>query len=228
MGTIGRVKRIIRANVNDMISKAENPSKAMGLMLEEMRGTISNVKSLIAGALTDLKKAEREANEHNQQAKVWEERAVLAVKREREDLAKQALARKKTLLDKEASYREQITTQREKIESLKESLKTLEAKMTDLRQQHARLEVQQEYAKKRPPTRVRPITEPVIPVLDTSAFDAYDRMVDKVEEIEALSEAIAEMAGEDELERQFEELEVEDEVDMALEALKAKIASEDG
>lgn len=225
MGTVERVKRIIRANVNDMLRQAEDPSKAMGLMLEEMRGTIREVKSLIAEALTDLKRAEREADENKDQAKVWEERAILALSKGREDLARQALARKKTLLEKEASYREQVATQRDNIESLKESLLTLEAKMDDLRQKHAKLAAQQEYAKKRPTTRIQPITEPIIPVLDTSAFDAYDRMVDKVEEIEALAEAIAEMAGEDDLERKFEELEAKDEVERDLEVLKAKMAA---
>jgi len=232
MGTLDRIKLILKANLNDIISKSEDPVKAMGLMLEEMRQSILSIKSLILEATAELKQAERAADENIQKAHEWEEKAAFALKKGREDLARQALSRKRTLLDKGTSYREQIAAQQTNIESLKENLKTLEAKMSELRSNQARLAARQEYAKfRRPftsfegrPASVRPTTEPVIPIIDTTTIDTYDRMVSKVEDMEALAEALAEMTQEDKLEREFRELEAKDKLDKDLEELKAQIA----
>lgn len=223
MGTLDRIKLILKANLNDIISKSEDPVKAMGLMLEEMRQSIRSIKSLILETTAELKQAERAVDENIQKAYEWEEKAAFALKKGREDLARQALSRKKTLFDKGTSYREQIAAQQVNIESLKESLKTLEAKMSELRSNQARLAAQQEYSKLRCPTIVRPTPEPVIPVIDTTTIDTYDRMVSKVEDMEALAEALAEMTQEDKLEREFRELEAKDKLDKDLEELKAQI-----
>ena len=223
MGTLDRIKLILKANLNDIISKSEDPAKALGLMLEEMRQSILNIKSLILEATAELKHAERAADDNIQKAHEWEEKAAFALKKGREDLARQALSRKRTLFDKGTNYREQIAAQQANIESLKESLKTLEAKMSELRSNQARLAAQQEYAKFRRPTPIRPTPEPVIPVIDTTVIDTYDRMVSKVEDMEVLAEALAEMTQEDKLEREFRELEVKDKLDKDLEELKARV-----
>jgi phage shock protein A len=223
MGTLDRIKLILKANLNDMIDKSENPVKAMGLMLEEMRQSIHSVKSLILEATAELKQAERAADENIQKAREWEQKAAFALKKGREDLARQALARKRTLLEKGTNYREQIASQRTNIESLKESLKTLEEKMSELQSNRAKLAAQQEYAKFRRPTPVRPTSEPVTLVIDTTTIDVYDRMVSKIEDMEVLAEALAEMTEEDKLEKEFQELEAKDKLDKDLEDLKSRI-----
>ena len=223
MVTLDRMKLILKANLNDIISKSDNPAKAMGLMLEEMRQSIRSIKSLILEATAELKQAERAADENIQKSHEWEEKAAFALKKGREDLARQALSRKRTLSERGSSYREQITAQQTNIESLKESLKTLEAKMSELRSNQAKLVAKQEYAKLRRSTPVLPAREPVIPIVDTTTIDTYDRMVSKVEDMEALAEALAEMTQEDKLEREFRELEAKDKLDKDLEELKAKI-----
>jgi phage shock protein A len=174
-------------------------------------------------ATAELKHAERAADDNIQKAHEWEEKAAFALKKGREDLARQALARKRTLFDKGTNYREQITAQKANIESLKESLKTLEGKMSELQSNRAKLAARQEYAKFRRPTPVRPVSEPVIPIIDTTTIDTYDRMVSKVEDMEVLAEALAEMTQEDKLEREFQELEAKDKLDKDLEELKAQI-----
>jgi len=223
MGTLDRIKLILRANLNDMINKAEDPAKAMGLILEEMRQSVRSVKSLILEATAELKHAERAADENIQKAHEWDEKAAFALKKGREDLARQALARKRTFLDKGTNYREQIEAQKANIESLKESLKTLEEKMSELRSNRAKIATKQEYAKFRTTTSVRPTQEPVITVIDTTAINAYDRMVSKIEDMEVLAETLAEMTQEDKLEREFQELEEKDKLDKDLEELKERI-----
>ena len=100
MSISDRIKLIAKANLNDIISKAENPAKAMELMLEEMRQNIRSVKSLILEATAELKRAERTSDENIQQANEWERKAEFALKKGREDLARQALSRKKTRLER--------------------------------------------------------------------------------------------------------------------------------
>ena len=68
MSISDRIKLIVKANLNDMVSKAENPAKAMELMLEEMRQNVRSVKSLILEATAELKRAERTSDENIQQA----------------------------------------------------------------------------------------------------------------------------------------------------------------
>jgi phage shock protein A len=223
MGTFDRIKLILKANLNDMIDKSENPAKAMELMLEEMRQSIRSVKSLILEATAELKQAERAADENIQKVRDWEEKAAFALKKGREDLARQALARKRTLFENGTSYREQIAAQRTNIESLKESLKTLEEKMSEFRSNQTKLAARQEYAKFRRSPTIGPTPEPVIPIIDTTAVSTYERMVSRIEDMEILAEALAEMTEEDKLEKEFQELEAKDKLDKDLEELKSRI-----
>ena len=202
MGTLNRIKLIVKSNVNDVLRKIENPGKTRGLAIEEMRENIRNVKLLITEAIADLKKLGREVESNSEKAKKWEQRALLALREERDDLAKQALERKQKLLEQEANYRAQIEQQKQNIESLKESLRSLEVKMKGL--------------------RVSPRTL----TIDSTAVSAYDRMVEKVRDMEAWAEAMEELDEEGKLEREYQKLEIESKVEAELEKLKAKVIEE--
>ena len=129
MQTVDRAKLIVRAHVNDLLAKAEDTRQTRLLALEEMRQDIRSVKSLVAHAITDLKLMERKLDETEAEATRWEEKAVFALKKGEEDLARRALVRKCELMKRGNQYREQLATQREAIDSLKASLKTLEVKL---------------------------------------------------------------------------------------------------
>ena len=223
MQTLNRAKLIVRSHMNDLLEKAEDTRKTRGLVVEEMRQNVRNVKTLIAGAIADLKLIEREIDAHGTEAKRWEEKAVFALKKGEEDLARRALARKSEHVEKADRYREQIGTQQEIIDSLKSSLKTLETKLDTMRYQTAKLDVAESLGSFQSTAGSTPSTDTAI---DTAAFDAYDRLVDRVRDLEAQAEALAELTQGDDLEQKFHELENNEKVEADLAALKTKIHPE--
>jgi len=201
MGTLNRIKMIIKSNVNDMLRKAENQGKIRELAVEEMRENIRNFKLLITDAIVDLKRLEREVENNAQKAEEWQQRAILALKKEREELAKQALERKQKLDEQQNYYRSQIEIQRQNIDSLKDELESFEMKMKTLRLS---------------PTTLK---------FDSPAIDAYDRMVERVRDMEAWAEAMEELDEEKNLENEFQKIETDTKVDTELEKLKEKVKS---
>ena len=223
MQTLNRAKLIVRSHVNDLLEKAENTRKTRGLMLEEMRQNVRHIKALIAGAIADLKLIEREIDAHGTEADRWEDKAVFALKKGEEDLARRALARKGEHIKKADLYREQIDTQQEIINSLKSSLKTLETKLDTMRFQTAKLAAAESLGALQSTVDA---TTPADTVLDTTAFDAYDRLVDRVRDLEVHAEALAELTQGDDLEQKFHELENSEKVEADLAALKTKVDPE--
>ena len=223
MQTLNRAKLIVRSHVNDLLEKAEDTRKTRGLMLEEMRQNVRHVKALIAGAIADLKLIEREIDAHGIEANRWEDKAVFALKKGEEDLARRALARKGEHIKKADLYREQIDTQQEIIDSLKSSLKTLETKLDTMRFQTAKLAAAESLGALQSTVDA---TTPADTVLDTTAFDAYDRLVDRVRDLEVHAEALAELTQGDDLEQKFHELENSEKVEADLAALKTKVHPE--
>ena len=220
MQTLNRAKLIVRSHVNDLLEKAEDTRKTRGLMLEEMRQNVRHVKALIAGAIADLKLIEREIDAHGTEADRWEDKAVFALKKGEEDLARRALARKGEHIKKADLYREQIDTQQEIIDSLKSSLKTLETKLDTMRFQTAKLAAAESLGALQSTVSAMP---PADTVLDTTAFDAYDRLVDRVRDLEVHAEALAELTQGDDLEQKFHELENSQKVEADLAVLKTKV-----
>ncbi len=223
MQTLNRAKLIVRSHVNDLLEKAEDTRKTRGLMVGEMRQNVRHVKALIAGAIADLKLIEREIDTHGIEAKRWEEKAVFALKKGEEDLARRALTRKGEHANKADLYREQIETQQEIIDSLKSSLKTLETKLDTTRYQTARLAAAESLGSLQSTVGA---TSPADAVIDTTAFDAYDRLVDRVRDLEVHAEALAELTQGDDLEQKFHELENSEKVEADLTALKTKVHPE--
>lgn len=223
MQTLNRAKLIVRSHVNDLLEKAEDTRKTRGLMLEDMRQNVRHVKALIAGAIADLKLIEREIDVHGTEANRWEDKAVFALKKGEEDLARRALARKGEHIKKADLYREQIGTQQEIIDSLKSSLKTLETKLDTTRFQTAKLAAAESLGALQSTVDATTSADTVI---DTTAFDAYDRLVDRVRDLEVHAEALAELTQGDDLEQKFHELENSEKVEADLAALKTKVHPE--
>lgn len=223
MQTLNRAKLIVRSHVNDLLEKAEDTRKTRGLMLEDMRQNVRHVKALIVDAIADLKLIEREIDAHGTEAERWEGKAVFALKKGEEDLARRALTRKSEHIKKADLFREQIETQQEIIDSLKVSLKTLETKLGTMRYQTSKLAAAESLVALQSTVDA---TSPTDTVIDTTAFDAYDRLVDRVRDLEAQAEALAELTQGDDLEQKFHELENSEKVEADLAALKTKVHPE--
>jgi phage shock protein A len=191
MGIIDRVSTLLKSNINDLISKAENPEKMLNQLIADMRAQLAKAKQEVASTIADEKKLQAEAEKEKKQAEDWERRAMLAVQENRDDLAKQALVRFNEHLQGAQALHETWQRQRGETEALKNALRQLNDKIEEAKRRktvlvarHRRAEAQQR------------IQETMSSMGDKSALESFDRMAEKIEERErkALAALIAELS----------------------------------
>lgn len=220
MGLFERMKRIFKANLNAALSKAEDPEKMLTQLVEEMEEQIGKVKQQVASAIADQKRLERQWKQYEEEARSWEERAKLALQKGSEELAREALMRKNRAKEMADEFKAQLDKQTQIVEELKRSLRELEMKVEEARRKKTLL-----IARKKRAEAQKRIHETMAGLRTGSAFEAFERMERKVEEMEAQAEAVKELvveAEEEDLEKKFRELE-RPSVDEELERLKAEL-----
>ena len=223
MGLFDRFRRVVKSNINDMISKAENPEKMLTQLIEDMNGQLIESKKAVASAIADEKQLERQLLQQRAQTEDWEKRAVLAVEEGKDELAKRALVRKQDLDEYVSSYQDHWQAQRDSVEQLKGSLRDLTQKIEEAQRKKNILIARTKRAEAQQRIQATLSTS-----RDTSAFEAFDRMAKKVDQIEAQADAEREIdqidAGDQSLEREFKQLEGGDtSADKLLENLKKKM-----
>jgi phage shock protein A len=223
MGLFSRLKTLISSNVNDVISKAEKPEKMLNQLIIEMQEQLLESKKAVALAIADEKKLERELVNNEAQAQEWEKKAMLAVKAGKDDLAKEALFRKQEYDRASLEYRKQWESQKSSVEKLKESLRELQNKIEEAQRKKNLLVARAKRAEAQ-----QKIQNTISSMSgNRSAFDAFDRMAQKVDQMEAQAEASRELESLNSnasLEKRFQELEKSDATaDLLLEDLKKKI-----
>ena len=226
MGIFERMKTVISSNINDMISKAENPEKMLNQLVLDMNEQMIESKKAVAMAIADEKKLEREATENKNQAADWEKKAMIAVRANRDDLAKEALLRKQEY----EGYAQQLFTQwqaqKESVEKLKENLRALQNKIDEATRKKNILIARAKRAEAQ--DKINKTMSSISG--NKSAFDTFDRMAKKVDEIEARAEATKELDDATSgatLERQFAQLESSGAgADAMLEDLKRKMLAD--
>jgi len=209
MGIFSRLKTLIAANVNAMIGKAEKPEKMLNQLIIEMNEQLIESKKAVAMAIADEKKLEREKDNQFAQSKEWERKAMLAVTAGKDDLAKEALLRKQEYDNAAAEYQKQWEAQKSSVETLKESLKELQQKIEEAQRKKNLLIARAKRAEAQ-----QKIQDTMSSVSgNRSAFDAFDRMTAKVDEMEAMADAskeLQDLSNNSNLERKFKELEKSD------------------
>jgi len=225
MGIFSRLKTMISSNVNDLISKAEKPDKMLNQLIIEMQEQLLESKKAVALAIADEKKLERELANQESQSQEWEKKAILAVKAGKDDLAKEALLRKQEYDNAKAEYRAQWESQKASVDGLKESLRELQNKIEEAQRKKNLLIARAKRAEAQ-----QKIQNTISSVSgNRSAFDAFERMAKKVDQMEANAEAakeIEDFTSNNNLEKRFSELEKSDTTaDLLLEDLKKKIQS---
>jgi len=222
MSLFQKLSTLFRSNINDMIARAEDPEKMLNQIILDMRDQLTRAKQEVASAIADERKLGAQVEDEGEQARSWERRAVLAVQEGRDDLAKQALLRQKEHADRAESLRESWKAQAEETGKLKESLKQLNDRIEEARRKRNLLVAKQKRAQAQ-----KRIHETMSGLSDTSAFEAFNRMADRIEgeERRALAAAeVAETIGGDTLEREFAQLESGgDEAEERLLALKRQM-----
>ena len=205
MGIFTKLSTVIKSNINDLISRAENPEKMLNQIIIDMRDQLAKAKREVAAAIADERKLKAQLETEVKQARDWQHRAMLAVKEGRDDLAKQALLRQQEHTERAQALQQTWESQAGETEKLKGSLRQLNDKIEEAKRKRNLLVAKQKRAQAQ-----RRIHETMSGLSDTSAFEAFNRMADKIEEQERQSLAHAEVTadlGGDTLETEFMKLE---------------------
>jgi phage shock protein A len=219
MGLFDRFSTLLRSNINDLISRAENPEKMLNQLIVDMKGQLA--KQQVASAIADEKKLQSDAEAMKKQAEDWERRAMLAVQEGRDDLAKQALGRYNEHLHGAQQLHETWLKHKAETEALKLSLRQLNDKIEEAKRKKNILVARAKRAEAQ-----QRIQETMSGMSNRSAFESFERMTEKIEASERKAIAAAEIQEEfsgDHLTRQFEALEYKGSSDQQLLALKQRM-----
>jgi len=221
MGIFDRLSTLIRSNINELISRAENPEKMLNQLIVDMRTQLAKAKQQVAAAIADEKRLASQVDQEKKSAGDWERRAVLAVQEGRDDLAKQALLRHAEHMQAAVQLDETWRKHAAETESLKNSLRTLNDKIEEAKRKKNILIARQRRAEAQ-----QRIHETMSSMSDKSAFETFERMSERIEQNERKALASAELSEElegDQLQRQFSQLEYKADADTQLLALKQKM-----
>ncbi|MBD2437844.1 PspA/IM30 family protein [Nostoc sp. FACHB-110] len=218
MGLFDRIKRVVSANINDLVNKAEDPEKMLEQAILEMQEDLVQLRQGVAQAIAAQKRTEKQYNDAQNEINKWQRNAQLALQKGDENLARQALERKKTYNDTSTALKTSLDQQSTQVENLKRNLIQLESKLSEAKTKKEMLKARITTAK------AQEQLEGMVRGMNTSsAMAAFERMEEKVLMQEARAQSAAELAGAD-LESQFARLEAGSDVDDELAALKASLA----
>jgi phage shock protein A len=222
MGIFSRIGGLFKSNINDLISKAEDPEKMLNQVVLDMQNQLVEAKKQVAVSIADQKRLEKQRDEQADLAQEWERKAMLAVRSGDENLAREALKRKAEHEGQFAEFGKQAQLQKDAVDKLKDQLRTLNDKIEEAKRKKNILIARQKRAEAQ-----KTIQNTMGGLSDTGAFDTFDRMSKKVDQIEAEAEASTELSNEltgDTLQAKFKALETSGAgTDNALAELKAKM-----
>lgn len=214
MGFFDRLSRLLRANLNDLVSKAEDPVKILDQSVADMQADLVKLRQAVAIAIASQRRLQNQADQAESQARAWYERAELALRKGEENLAREALSRRKSFQESAVAVSGQLKGQESQVDTLKRSLAALEGKIAQARTKKDMLKARAQAAQAQ-----QQLQSAVGNLGTNSAMAAFERMEDKVQALEASSQATAELAGAD-LESRFAALEGGNDIDDELASLK--------
>jgi phage shock protein A len=216
MALLERVSTLVRANLNDLVDKAEHPEKMIKQVILDMQNQFLQVKTQVAIAIADQHLLDKKRKENEDKVAEWMRKAELAVDKKQDDLARVALQRVESYRDLTEGYAQQITDQKAQVENLKTALRQLEQKLTEAQAKADLLIAQHRRAR-----AVSKASDAKMASGNGSSAAAFDRMKHKVAHSQAYSQAKSEMAADD-VEDRLAALEKEDRIEQLLGELKAK------
>ncbi len=221
MGIFSRLAQLIKSNLNDLISKSEDPEKMLNQIVLDMNTQLVEAKKQVASSIADEKRLGKQFEQETANAAEWERRAMMALRAGNEELAKEALTRKKEHDALAQSFNEQWTKQKVAVDQLKKALRMLNDKIEEAKRKKNIL-----IARKKRAEAQKAIQETMHGLRDQSAFETFDRMAGKIDQLEAEAEAAGEIQEEytgDILASRFKTLEQTAGADDDLLALKRKM-----
>ena len=216
MALMERVSTLVRANLNDLIDKAEDPEKMIKQVILDMQNQLLQVKTQVAISIADQHLLEKKQKENQDRASEWMRKAELAVDKKQDDLARGALERSMSYKQMAESFEQQIADQKTQVENLKTALHKLEQKLAEAEAKSDVLVAQHRRSR-----ALSKASDARLSMGDGSKAAAFDRMKHKVMHAEAVSQAKSEIAG-DNLEDRLAALEKEEHIDKLLAELKTR------
>jgi phage shock protein A len=218
MGIFTRFSDIVNSNINAILDKAEDPEKIVRLMIQEMEDTLVEVRSAAARSIADKKDLNRKIEALEFERKDWDDKAELAMRKGREDLAKAALVEKSRVAAAVDAFKEDYLAVDEGLTKLNEDIARLEAKLEDAKARQKALLARHKTANSRLAARKKIHDYKIDDAM--LRFEAYTRRIDDVEgRVEAYDLGLPK-----DLNHEFASLEAEDAVKAELDELKARIA----
>jgi phage shock protein A len=218
MALLERVATLVRANLNDLVDKAEDPEKMIKQVILDMQNQLLQVKTQVAIAIADQHLLEKKLKENDDKVSEWTRKAELAVTKKEDDLARAALHRVESYRELAANFTQQVGDQKAQVENLKTALRKLEQKLDEAQAKADLLMAQHRRA--RAAGRAH---DARVAIGDSSKSAAFDRMKRKVAHNEAVSQAKSEL-GADDVEDRLTAIEKEDRIEQLLAEMKAKHA----
>jgi phage shock protein A len=217
MGVFSRLSDIVNSNINSLLDKAEDPEKIVRLMIQEMEDTLVEVRSAAAKVIAERKERERQLGLLAQEQGDWEHKAELALRKDREDLAKAALVHRAALADQAKAYEGDLAVLGANLAKLNEDIAKLQAKLQDAKARQRTIVLRAQNAQTSLKARSQIHSAKIDDMLNR--FDHAERRIDAVEaQAESLDLGRAKTLG-----QAFAELEAEERVKADLEALKARM-----
>lgn len=219
MGLLDRIGRVIRANINHLVGQAEDPEKILEQTVLEMQDDLIQLRQAAASAIATLKRTERQAQQAQGSSDEWYRRAQLALSKGDENLARQALERRKTYLETAKSVATQLEQQNAIVTKLKQNMRSLENKLAE-----AKTKKDMYIARARSAAATEKLHQMTSRYSPSGALGAFERMEEKVLQMEARADAVAELSS-NELEQKFAALEAGGDIDTELAAMKAQLVA---
>jgi len=206
MGLFDRISRVVRSNLNSVVNRAEDPEQVLEQTVQEMQADLLQLRQAVAQAIATSKRSERQLHQSQSLANQWQERAQLALQQGNEGLARDALVRRRSYTETVKVITAQLAQQKAVVTKLKQSMTSLETKIAE-----AKTRKDLFIARARAAQASQNLQETLGRVNSRNPLNAFDRMEERVQQLEAQAEVMAELSGDD-LEQQFAALEKGSEV----------------